>query len=123
LADSDRLTTEQQHVSQASKQMNYKIQELRANLLTVISFPVNENLPYFDTFTTCSQCIFHTFTTATIHLFNQGLINKVGRAASFIIPCTLIKVANDISQCQEILVYNSMSNNLCSLMIFGYTAQ
>lgn len=34
-----------------------------SNLLTVIPFPMDKNLPNFDTFATCSQSILHTLTT------------------------------------------------------------
>jgi hypothetical protein len=33
-------------------------------LFTIISLPVDQNLPNLDSFAACTQCIFHTLTTA-----------------------------------------------------------
>lgn len=52
-------------------------------LLTVVTFPVNENLANFDSFATCAQGIFHALTTAEFQEHLGGTDTHTHRYSAF----------------------------------------
>lgn len=50
---------------------------IRAYLLAIVTFPMNENLSNFYAFTTCPQSIFHTLTTEISLKYSTILLIRI----------------------------------------------